>query len=117
MRSTLIHCRSGGTKCIFEQATVQAPQPSHLARSMTMTHFRPGVPTRAESSFPSARATLPATAPVAETASDPHEPPQHDEGDVRPGARDEDPVIVAPSTTRLWRIKSRRLALIGRISG
>src|SRR5579872_5382276 len=29
----------GGTKCISLHAFVQSPQPSHLARSMTITHF------------------------------------------------------------------------------
>src|SRR5438309_1855747 len=101
MRSTLIHCRSGGTKCIFEQATVQAPQPSHFARSITMTHFRPGVPMRAEPFWASAFAALPTTAPVAETARTPHEPPQHDEEPFRARAGEDEPATAAPRTTRL----------------
>src|SRR6266480_770468 len=101
MCSTLIHCRSGGTKCIFEQATVQAPQPSHLAKSMTMTHFLPGVPTRAESFCSSECAALAATAPVADTASDPHDPPQQDEDAFRAGAAEDEPATAAPRTTRL----------------
>ena len=36
---TFIHSCIGGTKCILLHALVQSPQPSHLAKSITITHF------------------------------------------------------------------------------
>ncbi len=44
-----MNSRSGGTKWLLAHALVHLPQPSHTARSMTITQRRPGTPRRTSS--------------------------------------------------------------------
>jgi hypothetical protein len=60
----------GGTKCIAVQALVQSRQPSHLARSMTITHFWfPGASDREGSTSRNTFETLAFQATPAATAA------------------------------------------------